>query len=392
MSNEAIAKGEAVLLKQACDKFVAAFGRKPTVAACAPGRVNLIGEHIDYCEGFVLPVALPFVTLIAGATNNTGECRLVSVLGSGEEVKTEFSAPTASKPLRPGPPAWANYVKGVVANFPGGVSGFNAVIVTDVPMGSGLSSSAAIEVATFTLLEGLTGRTVSPVEKAKLCQKAEHEFPGMPCGIMDQYIVTMGKKDHALLIDCRSLESQQIPMELGDLAVLVTNSNVKHQLTGSEYPTRRAQCQEAADRLGLSSLRGARIEDLEKLKQQNCDKEVLMRAQHVIEEISRTEEVARVMKQKDFKRVGELFYQSHDSLSKLMEVSCPELDQIVDIIRGSPGVYGARMTGGGFGGCVVTLVKKSEIENLKKKILAQYNGTPTFFVSQPSDGARLLKL
>nr|XP_021194173.2 galactokinase [Helicoverpa armigera] len=392
MSNEAIAKGEAVLLKQACDKFVAAFGRKPTVAACAPGRVNLIGEHIDYCEGFVLPVALPFVTLIAGAANNTGECRLVSVLGSGEEVKTEFPAPTASKPLRPGPPAWANYVKGVVANFPGGVSGFDAVIVTDVPMGSGLSSSAAIEVATFTLLEGLTGRTVSPVEKAKLCQKAEHEFPGMPCGIMDQYIVTKGKKDHALLIDCRSLESQQIPMELGDLAVLVTNSNVKHQLTGSEYPTRRAQCQEAADRLGLSSLRGARIEDLEKLKKQNCDKEVLMRAKHVIEEISRTEEVARVMKQKDFKRVGELFYQSHDSLSKLMEVSCPELDQLVDIIRGSPGVYGARMTGGGFGGCVVTLVKKSEIENLKKKILSQYNGTPTFFVSQPSDGARLLKL
>ncbi|KAJ8730351.1 hypothetical protein PYW07_017389 [Mythimna separata] len=392
MSNEAIAKGEAVLLKQARDKFAAAFGRQPQAAACAPGRVNLVGDHIDYCEGYVLPVALPFVTLMVGGLNNTGECRLLSVMGSGEEVKTSFPAPTASAPLKPGPPAWANYVKGVVANFPGGVSGFDAVIVTDVPMGSGLSSSAAIEVASFTLLEALTGRSVGLVEKAKLCQKAEHEFPGMPCGIMDQYIATMGRREHALLIDCRSLEAEQIPMQLGDLAILVTNSNVKHKLTGSEYPTRRAQCQEAADRLGLSSLRGAKIEDLAKLKEQNCEEVVLRRAKHVIEEISRTEEVAKLLKQKDFKRVGELFYQSHDSLSQLMEVSCPEMDQIVDIIRGAPGVHGARMTGGGFGGCVVTLVKKSEVENLKKRILSQYKGKPIFFLSEPSDGARVLKL
>ncbi|XP_075973405.1 galactokinase-like [Anticarsia gemmatalis] len=392
MSNEAIAKGEAALLRQARDKFVAVFGRQPAAGACAPGRVNLIGEHIDYCEGFVLPVALPFVTLIVGSLNNTTECNLVSVLGTGEVVTTSFPSSKSSVPLVPGAPAWANYIKGVVANFPGGVGGFDAVIVSDVPMGAGLSSSAAIEVATFTLLEALTGNKVGPVQKAKLCQKAEHEFPGMPCGIMDQYIVTMGKKDHALLIDCRSLESQQIPMELGDLAVLVTNSNVKHQLTGSEYPQRRAQCQEAADRLGLPSLRDAKVEDLEKLKAQKVDEVVLMRARHVIEEIARTEEVGRVMKNKDFKRVGELFYQSHDSLSQLMQVSCPELDQIVDIMRGAPGVLGARMTGGGFGGCVVTLAKKSEIENLKKLVLSQYKGKPIFFVSQPSDGARLVKL
>ncbi|CAH0578996.1 unnamed protein product [Chrysodeixis includens] len=392
MSNELSAKGERVLLQQARERFVAAFGSAPTAAACAPGRVNLIGEHIDYCEGFVLPVALPFVTVVVGALNNTGECNVISILGSGEELKASFLAPTASSPLKPGTPAWANYVKGVVANFPGGVSGFDAVIVTDVPIGSGLSSSASIEVAIFTLLEGLTGKTVGLVEKAKLCQKAEHEFPGMPCGIMDQYIVTMGKKDHALLIDCRSLESQHIPMELGDLAVLVTNTNVKHQLTGSEYPTRRAQCQEAADRLGLPSLRGATIADLEKLKQQNCSEDVLKRAKHVIEEIYRTEEVGRVMKEKNFQRVGELFYQSHDSLSQLMEVSCPELDQVVDILRGAPGVYGARMTGGGFGGCVVALVEKNEVENLKKRVLSSYKGTPTFFVSQPSEGAKLLKL
>ncbi|CAB3223632.1 unnamed protein product [Arctia plantaginis] len=392
MSNEEIPRGEAALLQKAREKFLATFGRQPTAAAGAPGRLNLIGDHIDYCEGFVLPAALPFLTLVVGASNNSTECNVVSVLSSGEVVSASFPAPTTSTALKPGPPAWTNYVKGVVANFPGEVPGFDAVIVTDVPMGSGLSSSAAVEVSVFSFLEALTGTKVGLVEKAKLCQKAEHEFPGMPCGIMDQYIVTMGKKDHALLIDCRSLEAEQIPLDLGDLAILVTNSNVKHQLTGSEYPQRRAQCQEAADRLGLPSLRGARIEDLEKLKAQNCDDLVLKRARHVIEETRMTVEATKAMKEKDFRRVGELFYQSHESLSHLMEVSCPELDQIVDIMRGVPGVLGARMTGGGFGGCVVTLVKKSDLDDVKQHVLSQYKGKPTFFVCQPSDGARILKL
>ncbi|CAG9786389.1 unnamed protein product [Diatraea saccharalis] len=223
-------------------------------------------------------------------------------------------------------------------------------------MGSGLSSSASLEVAVFTLLEQLTGAIVHPIQKAKLCQKAEHEFPGMPCGIMDQYIAAMGKKDHALLIDCRSLESTQIPMRIDDTSILVVNSNVKHQLTGSEYPQRRAQCQEAADKLGKPSLRSATIEDLKQLEQLKCDKLVIMRARHVIEEIYRTEEVAKSLIEKDMKTVGDLFFQSHESLSKLMEVSCPELDQLVDIMKGMPGLYGARMTGGGFGGCVIVLV------------------------------------
>ncbi|CAH0719629.1 unnamed protein product, partial [Brenthis ino] len=387
---EAIANGESVLLQQAREYFVAEFGREPVAAAAAPGRVNLIGEHVDYCEGFVLPVALPFLTVVVGSNNDTNECNVVSILANGQQVKASFPTPSSSV-LKPGEPAWANYVKGVVANFPGVINGFDAIIVSDVPMGSGVSSSASLEVAFFTFLEALTGIRVEPVKKALLCQKAEHDFPGMPCGIMDQFIVTMGKKDHALLIDCRSLESTQIPMDSKEAVILVVNSNVKHQLTGSEYPQRRAQCQQAAVKLKLPSLRSADIEDLTELKSLRCDELVYKRAKHVIEEIARTEEVAQLLPQKDFVAVGERFYKSHESLSKLMEVSCPELDQLVDIMRSSPGVYGARMTGGGFGGCVIALVKREHVDAVKGIVQSRYKGKPDFFVCQPSDGARILK-
>ncbi|XP_046959847.1 galactokinase-like [Vanessa cardui] len=389
--SEAVAKGETALLRLARDKFVAAYGRNPVAAAGAPGRVNLIGEHVDYCEGYVLPVALPFLTVVVGAYNYTDECKVLSVLANGEEVTATFPATTASA-LKPGEPAWANYVKGVVANFPDKVRGFDVVIVSDVPMGSGVSSSASLEVAFFTFLEALTGTRVEPVKKAELCQKAEHEFPGMPCGIMDQFIVTMGKRDHALLIDCRSLESTHIPMDSNEAVILVVNSNVKHQLTGSEYPQRRAQCQEAAKKLKLPSLRSANVDDLKELRLLNCDELVCKRAIHVVEEIARTVEVAELLPQKAFTEVGQRFYQSHESLSKLMEVSCPELDQLVSIMKTSPGVYGARMTGGGFGGCAIALVKKEYVEDVKRHVQSQYNGKPVFFVCQPSDGARILKL
>ncbi|XP_050346537.1 galactokinase-like [Nymphalis io] len=388
---EAVAKGEAVLLREARDKFAATYGRNPVAAAGAPGRVNLIGEHVDYCEGYVLPVALPFLTIVVGAYNNTDECQILSILANGQEATATFPATTASV-LKPGEPAWANYVKGVVANFPEKVRGFDVVIVSDVPMGSGVSSSASLEVAFFTFLEALTGTRVEPVKKAELCQKAEHEFPGMPCGIMDQFIVTMGKKDHALLIDCRSLESTHIPMDSDEAVILVVNSNVKHQLTGSEYPQRRAQCQEAAKKLKLPSLRSANLEDLKELRWLNCDELVCKRAKHVVEEIARTEEVAKLLPQRAFSEVGHRFYQSHESLSKLMEVSCPELDQLVSIMKSSPGVYGARMTGGGFGGCAIALVKKEYVEDVKRKVQSEYSGKPVFFVSQPSDGARIIKL
>ncbi|CAK1546944.1 unnamed protein product [Leptosia nina] len=388
---EITAKGEATLFEEAKQKFRSIFGKKAAAAASAPGRVNLIGEHVDYCEGLVLPVALPFTTIVVGAYNSLEECRIHTVLASGEELKTSFPSSSA-EPLKPGDPAWANYVKGVLANFPVAVRGFDAVIVSDVPMGAGVSSSASLEVAFFTFLESLTGQRTGLVEKAKLCQKAEHEFPGMPCGIMDQYIVSMGKKDHALLIDCRSLQATQIPLQTDDAVILVINSNVKHQLTGSEYPLRRAQCQEAAKVLKLPSLREAHSEDLGELKRLTSDPDVIKRAKHVVEEIKRTEDAATLLPKKDLEEVGRLFYESHDSLSKLMEVSCPELDQLVDIMRSSPGVYGARMTGGGFGGCMIALVEEKYVEDVKSRVLKEYKGNPTFFICNPSDGAKILQI
>ncbi|XP_068631840.1 galactokinase-like [Battus philenor] len=390
MSKEATPKGEERLLCEARETFVERFGRAPSAAASAPGRVNLIGEHVDYCEGFVLPVALPFKTVVVGSYNNTDVCNVVSVMVDGQELRSSF--PSSAEALKPGPPAWTNYVKGVLANFPSPLRGFDAVIVSDVPMGSGVSSSASLEVAVFTFLEALTGISVTPVEKALLCQKAEHQFPGMPCGIMDQYIVTLAQKNHALLIDCRSLEATQIPIETEDVVILVVNSNVKHQLTGSEYPQRRAQCQLAAEHLSMPSLRSANVNHLEELERMGCDKLVLQRARHVVNEIKRTEDTAKCLSRKDFKSAGELFYQSHESLSRLMEVSCPELDQLVDILRSAPGVLGARMTGGGFGGCVVALVNKERLNEVKEKILSSYNGNPVFFVCQASEGARIVKL
>ncbi|XP_050670912.1 galactokinase-like [Leptidea sinapis] len=390
MHQEISAKGEGTLVREACDKFRSVFGRSPVAGASAPGRVNLIGEHVDYCEGFVLPVALPFTTIVVGSYNHTEECNVVSLLASGDELRCSFPASSSAK-IQAGKPAWANYIKGVVAMFPEKVRGFDAVIVSDVPMGAGVSSSASLEVSFFTFLEHLTGVSVPTVTKAQLCQKAEHEFPGMPCGIMDQYIVTLGKKDHALLIDCRSLEAKHIALESRDTVILVVNSNVKHQLTGSEYPQRRAQCQQAASLLDLASLRDATAEDIKKLSSE-ADEIVVKRAKHVVEEISRTELVAKLLPSRDFQQVGQLFYQSHDSLSRLMEVSCPELDELVWIMRSAPGVYGARMTGGGFGGCVIALIKQEYVGEVKRKVIAEYSGTPTFFVCKPSDGAKILKL
>ncbi|XP_041978330.1 galactokinase-like [Aricia agestis] len=390
MSSELSPVGEAELVKRARQRFAEVYGGAPAAGAAAPGRVNLIGEHVDYCEGFVLPVALPFLTVVVGGFNGSTECRVLSILADGDEVKTSFPADASC--LIPGEPAWANYVKGVIVMFPEKVPGFDAVIISDVPMGSGVSSSASLEVAFFTFLEALTGKRFDPVKKAELCQKAEHEFPGMPCGIMDQYIVTMGRRDHGLLIDCRSLQATQIPIKMADAVILVVVSNVKHQLTGSEYPQRRQQCHTAAQLLNYPSLRSATKEDLTRLKSICDDVLVIKRATHVVEEIARTTLAAELLAKQDLDGMGSLLYQSHESLQHLMEVSCAEVDQLVDIFRRATGVYGARMTGGGFGGCVIGLVKQQCVDGVKRQIQAEYRGRPVFFVCHPSDGARVLRV
>ncbi|MGA3143190.1 MAG: galactokinase [Verrucomicrobiota bacterium] len=378
-------------------EFKKAYGRPPRWIVAAPGRVNIIGEHTDYNDGFVLPMAIECYTVIAAdrPAKDTKQIQLRSTHG-GQPATIDLA-----QPLKPFPKGnWANYPAGVIAGFlargqnPGG---FDALIHSNVPLGGGLSSSAALEVATATLLEIITGKNLDPVEKALLCQKAEHDYAGMPCGIMDQFISVMGRENHVLLLDCRSRKPELVPMTDASVAVLIINTNVKHELTGSEYPARRKQCETAAKILGVPSLRDATPEALE-LAKGRMDEVVFRRARHVIGEIERTVHAAEGVRASNWPTVGQLMYASHRSLRDDYEVSCHELDAVVEIaeaigIKG--GVYGCRMTGGGFGGCAVALVKSDAVEAISQKIAADYKKKTgieaTIFVSHPAAGATVIK-
>ncbi|XP_069728944.1 galactokinase [Phaenicophaeus curvirostris] len=370
----------------------AAFGAA-ALAAWAPGRVNLIGEHTDYCGGLVLPMALQLGTVLVGAPTRDGTVSLLTTSPEADEPRAvRFAAPGPGSALSPGRPRWANYVKGVLQHYRAGpVPGFSAVIASDLPLGGGLSSSAALEVATYTFLQQLCPDDGDLVAKALACQKAEHTFAGVPCGIMDQFISVMGKEGHALLIDCRSLETVPIPLADSSLAVLITNSNVRHTLTGSEYLTRRQQCEEAAAALGKATLRDATMAELEASRNQ-LGEEKYRRARHVIGEIARTAQAAQALRDRDYQVFGRLMVESHNSLRDDYEVSCPELDELVAAALEVDGVYGSRMTGGGFGGCTVTLLEAGAAERAQHHIQEKYSGTATFYLTKPSGGAKMLPL
>ncbi|NXD69777.1 GALK1 Galactokinase, partial [Eolophus roseicapillus] len=386
-------RGSVPLLAAACRAHEAAFGGPALLAAWAPGRVNLIGEHTDYNGGFVLPMALQLGTVVVGSPTKD---RTIAILTTSAEADkphlVQFPAPCQGGPLSPRQPRWANYVRGVIQHYRGGpVPGFSAVIASDIPLGGGLSSSAALEVATYTFLQQLCPDDGDLVAKALVCQKAEHTFAGMPCGVMDQFISVMGKEGHALLIDCRSLENVLIPLTDASLAVLITNSNVRHTLTGSEYPMRRQQCEEAAAALGKTSLRDATMAELEVAR--SClGEEVYRRARHVISEIARTAQAAQALQDRDYRMFGRLMVESHNSLRDDYEVSCLELDELVAAALEVDGVYGSRMTGGGFGGCTVTLLEAGAAEKAQRHIQESYSGTATFYLTKPSGGAKVLPL
>ncbi len=385
------------LSDQTVREFVKMYGRQPRWIVAAPGRVNIIGEHTDYNDGFVLTMAIELYTVIAAdrSAQETNQIRLHSILGDKPAIVD------LTKPLKPLPRGtWANYPVGVIAAFlarglnPGG---FDAMINSTVPFGGGLSSSAALEVATATLLEVITGKKLDLVDKALLCQKAEHEYAGMPCGIMDQFISIMGRENQVLLHDCRSRKPELVPMSDPSVTVLIINTNVRHQLTGSEYPARRKQCETAAKILGVPSLRDA-TDDLLKHGKGRMDKDVYHRARHVIGEIERTRQAAEDIRASDWLAVGKLMYASHHSLRDDYEVSCKALDTVVEIaesIGPKGGVYGCRMTGAGFGGCAVALVKTDAIDAISKKIGADYKKKTgieaTIFVSRPAAGATVIK-
>jgi len=271
------------------------------------------------------------------------------------------------------------------------------MLQSTVPLGGGLSSSAALEVCTATLIEAIVGKSIDPVEKALVCQKAEHDFANVPCGIMDQFISALGRENHLLLLDCRTRKTELVPMNDNSIALLIINTNVKHELGSGEYAKRRAQCEAAAKVLGVKSLRDATADQLEHAKGK-MDAVVYRRARHVIGEIERTTYAAEGIRASNWLTVGQLMYASHCSLRDDYAVSCKELDVVVEIAESlgtNGGVYGCRMTGGGFGGCCVALVKADWVDSISKTIAAEYKNRTgigaAIFSSRPAAGATILK-
>jgi galactokinase len=379
-------------LAVATEAFVSRFDRKPKFAAVAPGRVNLIGEHTDYNQGFVLPMAIDRQTLVLADFAETKQSTLWSI-DLDESIAIDITLP-----LAPMPGHFANYVLGVLAQFTElgrAVPNLDAAITSSVPIGAGLSSSAALEVAFATILEQVTGVTLSPIDKALLCQRAEHTFPGAPVGIMDMLTSIRAKAGNALLIDCRTNQSQDVPLpEAHDASVLIIDTKVKHELSGGEYADRRAACEEAAKLLGVDSLRDATPEMLSRAKLPPI---LHKRALHVVAENTRTTLAAQALAAGDLPAFGGLMFASHESLRDLFEVSCAELDLIVEVAdqMRNHGVFGARMTGGGFGGCAVALCQTSQVKPVAAKIRDAFRNhfgrecEP--FVVQPSDGAKSLR-
>ncbi len=379
------------LVQRATHEFRERHSSEPDWVVAAPGRVNLIGEHTDYNDGFVLPMAIDKHVVIAARKVRAERIRIASQSVEGSVEVELYRVP------EPGKPEWANYPKGVIAGFFERnikLPGIDAVMVSDVPLGGGLSSSAAVEVATATLLEVASGTQLDSYDKARLCRKAEHEFAHVPCGIMDQFISVLGDPSGALLIDCSDETARVIPIADSSVGILVMNTNVRHNLASGEYRVRRQQCESAARKLGVKSLREATLGVLTSRPNELTEPE-LKRARHVISENERTLRAVAALREGELPLFGQLMFESHESLRMDFEVSCRELDVLVSVahkLGERHGVLGARMTGGGFGGCTITLVKTARIEEVQRELEAEYvvatGLKATGFATHPVKGAR----
>jgi galactokinase len=396
---------EAQDAKMLGDRFVQTFGPGIAVAdrphaihfVRAPGRVNLIGEHTDYNDGFVFPMAIEPEVRGAIRARSDGVIRLASTVFPGQIV--EFSV---QKPIARGNPPWANYCRGVAAELLAAgipLAGMDMLLDNTLPVGGGLSSSAAIEVCTARALLRLAGLEMDSGRIALLCQKAEHEYAGVPCGIMDQTIVAAAKAGHAMLLDCRDLSKQLIPIDSAELRVVIANSMVHHELTGGEYAKRRAECEEGVAFFkesdpAITALRDVTLQQVESAKGELSDV-VFRRCRHVVGENTRTVAAAQNLSQRHYEAVGELMRKSHASLREDYQVSVPELDFLVESAMQVKGVYGARMTGGGFGGCIVALTQPRAVEplteHLTKTYADRFHKTPTIFATTATAAAGLIQ-
>ena len=381
-------------IAQLARDFLRRFGRPHTLAARAPGRVNLIGEHTDYNDGFVLPIAIDRSTIALAAPRKDS---LVNLASASINTPAQFDL---AAPIRPGQPSWANYCRGVAAGLSAaGLAGCGADILfaSNVPIGGGLSSSASLEVATAFALLGLWNKltAVSHADLARICQKAEHDFAGAPCGIMDQFIAIAGQSGRALLLDCRSTQIRQIPFDDPAAVLLVVDTKVKHSICDGGYAARRDQCYQAARLLHVPMLRDAGLDDVNRAATAGTiTGKHLARARHVVGEIARTLQAAQALQSGDLAAFGLLMYASHRSLADDYEVSCEELDAVVRAASQCPGVYGARMTGGGFGGCAIVLAQAASANTLSAAITDQFSARfdhpPAIFATRACQGAQLL--
>jgi galactokinase len=357
----------------------------------APGRVNLIGEHTDYAEGFVMPAAIDFATLAAISPRTDG--KVVIFAENFAEERTYDAAALPAKATG----HWSDYPLGVLAVLAGEgltIPAFSLSLWGDVPLGSGLSSSAAVEVATATAVTGLMGVSIPGPKLARLCQRSENEFVGANCGIMDQFISANGAVDHALLLDCRDLSFKLAPIP-ADVALVIANTMVKHSVAGEGYTSRRAQVEEACriiatHRPEVKFLRDATVEDLEKWGHE-MPPLALKRARHVITENTRTVAAADALLKQDLPTLGRLMHEAHVSYSKDFEASCMEADTMVDLAQDLPGLIGARLTGGGFGGCTINLVEKDKADGFAAALKGRYHAAtgidPEIHICHASAGA-----
>jgi galactokinase len=369
--------------------FRQTFGRPAAFMARAPGRVNIIGEHTDYNDGFVLPAAIERETRIIAAPRPDGIVRLAA-LDLGRETSFDLADVQPSREQ-----TWSNYVRGVAAGllaagFP--VTGLDGMMSGDVPIGAGLSSSAAVEMAAVQAFSAAGGFTVPPAQAAVIGQKAEHRFVGAKCGLMDQLASALGQAGHVLLIDCRALNCRPVPTPAG-ATILIADTAVRRQLAASAYNERRGQCEAAAAALGVPALRDA---TLSMLAQVAMPELVARRARHVIAENDRVLETVAALQQGDLQQVGRLMAASHASLRDLYQVSSLELDTMVELLQAQPGCYGARLTGAGFGGCAVALMDAGAVAAAIPAVSEAYRSrtglTPALYSTTAAAGASVARV
>ena len=380
---------------QLLEKFRASFFASATIYR-APGRVNLIGEHTDYNDGFVLPAAIGFYCWVAAAPRRDRRLVIHSE-NFNETVEANLDSLSAIAKNH-----WSDYPFGVawaVQNAGKRLKGANLLISGDVPLGAGLSSSAAIEVAVGFALLHQSGLPIDRLELAQMCQKAENEFVGARCGIMDQFVACQGRASHALLLDCRSLEYKPVKLSPG-ITLMICNTMLKHELASGEYNRRRADCEEAVRTLRkvLPEIRALRDVTLPQLEQHRAllNPKVYSRCHHVVTEDNRTQSAVRAFESGDLRVLGQLMRESHRSLRDDYEVSCKERDQLVETAAAQPGVIGARMTGGGFGGCTINVVESAAVEAFQQTVAAEYLAQtglkPEIYVSAASDGVQQVEV